>query len=134
MLVDAENAGQSVLTTTKLFTTSNQTQQNQWHKFALASFLLAANGHSYFSFVASKTNTAIVANSAWDHVAIGTPLGAYVQSGSLFGRSFTNGVVWVNPNSTPQTVTFTAQHLNLAGVEVTSETLAPNTGDVFLQG
>jgi Hypothetical glycosyl hydrolase family 15 len=134
MLVHAETAGQSVLTTTKLFTTSNQTQQNQWHKFALASFLLAANGHSYFSFVASKSDTAIVANSAWDHVAIGTPLGAYIQSGSLFGRSFTNGVVWVNPNSTPSTVTFSAQHLNLAGVEVTSETLAPNTGDVFLQG
>jgi hypothetical protein len=31
-------------------------------------------------------------------------------------------------------VTFTTQHLNLAGTEVMTETLAPDTGDVFLQG
>jgi len=134
MLVDTEQAGQSVLTTTKLFTSSTQAQQDQWHKFALASFLLAADGHSYFSFLASKSDTSIVADSPWDHVAIGTPLGAYTQSGGLFGRTFTNGEVWVNPNSTPATITFTTQHLNLAGTQVTSETLAPDTGDVFLQG
>jgi len=134
MLVDSERAGQSVLTTTKLFTSSTQAQQDQWHKFSLASFLLAAGGHSYFSFDASQADTAIVANSPWDHVAIGTPLGAFTQSGALYGRSFTNGEVWVNPSSSPATVTFTTQHLNLAGAQVTSETLAPNTGDVFLQG
>jgi hypothetical protein len=134
MLVAAENAGESVLTTTKLFASSTQAQQNQWHKFALASFLLAADGHSYFSFVASKADTSIVASSPWDHVAIGTPNGAYLHSGLLFGRSFTNGDVWVNPNSSPATVTFSAPHTNLAGLQVTSETLAPNTGDVFLQG
>ena len=134
MLVDAETAGQSVLTTTKLFTTSTQAQQDQWHKFALASFLLAADGNSYFSFLASQSDAAIVADSPWDHVAIGTPLGAFTQSGQLFGRSFTNGVVWVNPNTTPATVTFTTQHQNLAGTQVTTETLAPDTGDVFLQG
>ena len=134
MLVDSERVGQSVLTTTKLFTSSTQAQQDQWHKFSLASFLLAAGGHSYFSFDASQADTAIVASSPWDHVAIGTPLGAYAQSGSLYGRSFTNGEVWVNPSNSPATVTFTTQHLNLAGAQVTSETLAPNTGDVFLQG
>jgi hypothetical protein len=134
MLVDAEAAGESILTTTKLFTAATQAQQDQWHKFALASFLLAADGHSYFTFVGSKSNTAIVADSAWDHVAIGTPLSPYTQSGLLFGRAFTNGVVWVNPKSTAATVTFTSQHRNLNGTEVTSETLAPNTGDVFLLG
>ena len=134
MLMDAEAANQSILTTTKLFASSTQAQQDQWHKFALASFLLAANGHSYFSFVASKSDTAIVADSPWDHVAIGTPLGPFAQSGLLFSRAFTNGVVWVNPNSTPATIRFTSLHRNLAGSEVTTETLAPNTGDVFLLG
>jgi Hypothetical glycosyl hydrolase family 15 len=134
MLVDAEHAGQSVLTTTKLFASSTQAQQDQWHKFSLASFLLAADGHSYYAFLAAHANAAIVASSAWDHVAIGTPLGAFTQSGLLFERSFTNGIVAVNPNSTPATITFTSQHLNLAGAQVTSETLAPNTGDVFLNG
>jgi len=134
MLVDTENADQSVLTTTKLFATSTVAQQNQWHKFALASFLLGADGHSYFSFLASQADTSIVADSSWDHVAIGTPLGPYAQSGELFDRSFTNGVVWVNPGTTSQTVTFTTQHLNLAGAQVMTESIAPDTGDVFLQG
>jgi hypothetical protein len=134
MLVDAESADQSILTTTKLFTTSTLAQQDQWHKFVLASFLLAADGHSYFSFDASQADTSLVADSAWDHVAIGTPLGPYTQSGGLFRRSFTNGAVWVNPNSTPATVTFGTPMENLAGSQVTSETLAPDTGDVFIQG
>jgi hypothetical protein len=134
MLVDAENADQSVLTTTKLFTTSTAAQQNQWHKFALASFLLAADGHSYFSFDASQADSSIVADSPMDHVAIGTPLGPYAQSGGMFDRSFTNGIVWVNPTTTSQTITFTSQHQNLAGAQVTTETLAPDTGDVFLAG
>ena len=69
-----------------------------------------------------------------DHVAIGTPLGPYAQSGGMFDRSFTNGIVWVNPTTTSQTITFTSQHQNLAGTQVTTETLAPDTGDVFLAG
>ncbi len=134
MLADAEAASQSVLTTTKLFTSSTQAQQDQWHKFSLASFLLAAGGHSYYSFDAAHADTSLVADSAWDHVAIGTPLGAYTQNGSLFERSFTNGIVAVNPNNTPATITFATPYRNLAGTEVTTETLAPNTGDVFLAG
>jgi Hypothetical glycosyl hydrolase family 15 len=134
MLVDTEAASQSVLTTTKLFTSSTQAQQDQWHKFSLGSFLLAAGGHSYYSFDASKTDTALVANSPWDHVAVGTPLGAYSQNGSLFERSFTNGIVAVNPNKTAATITFGTPYKNLAGTEVTTETLAPDTADVFLAG
>ena len=44
MLVDAESHGQSVLTTTKLWVTATAAEQAQWHKFALASFLLGADG------------------------------------------------------------------------------------------
>jgi Hypothetical glycosyl hydrolase family 15 len=134
MLVDTEAASQSALTTTKLFTSSTQAQQDQWHKFSLGSFLLAAGGHSYYSFDASKTDAALVANSPWDHVAVGTPLGAYTQNGSLFERSFTNGIVAVNPNKTAATITFATPYKNLAGTEVTTETLAPDTADVFLAG
>lgn len=87
MLVAAEKAGESVLTTTKLFTSATAAQETQWHKFALASFLLAADGHSYFSFDGSQADASLTADSAWDHVAIGTPLGAYAQSRSPL-RSF----------------------------------------------
>lgn len=71
-------------------------------------------------------------DSAWDRVAIGTPLGPYAQNGALFERPFSNGAAWVNPTTTAATVSFTSPHLNLAGTLVTTETLAPDTGDVFL--
>jgi hypothetical protein len=132
MLVDAESKGESVLTTTKLWVTATAAQQAQWHKFALASFLLGAGGHSYFSFLEDRANTAIVQDYAWDHVNIGTPLGAYAQNVNLYERSFSNGIVAVNPTSTPQTITFAGNYVNLDGTVVTSETIAPDSGDVFL--
>lgn len=134
MLVDAESHGQSVLTTTKLWVTATAAQQAQWHKFALASFLLGADGLSYFSFLENHTNTGLVQDYAWDHVNIGAPLGPYTQNGSIFERSFTNGIVAVNPTTTAATITFGSTYTNLDETEVTSETLAPDTGDVFLIG
>jgi Hypothetical glycosyl hydrolase family 15 len=134
MLVDAESHGQSVLTTTKLWVTATAAQQAQWHKFALASFLLGAGGLSYFSFLVSHTNTALVQDYAWDHVNIGAPLGHYGQNGSIFERSFTNGIVAVNPTSTAATITLGSTYVNLDGTAVTSETLQPDSGDVFLLG
>ena len=53
---------------------------------------------------------------------------------SLFERSFSNGIVAVNPNKTAATITFTTPYRNLAGTEVTTETLAPDTADVFTAG
>jgi hypothetical protein len=133
MLVNAEANDQSILTTTKLWVTATAAQQAQWHKFALSSFLLGADGHSYFSFLEDRTNTAIVQDYAWDHVNIGTPLGAFSQNGNLYERSFTNGIVAVNPTDTPATITFAGNYTNLDGTVLTSETLAPDSGDVFLQ-
>jgi hypothetical protein len=133
MLADAEARGDSVLTTTKLWVTATPAQQTQWHKFALSSFLLGADGHSYFSFLQDRSNTALTQDYAWDHVNIGTPLGPYAQNGTLYERSFTNGIVAVNPNSTPATITFAGNYTNLDGTVVTSEVLAPDSGDVFLQ-
>jgi hypothetical protein len=133
MLVDAESKGESILTTTKLWVTATAAQQTQWHQFALSSFLLGADGHSYFSFLEDRSNAAIVQDYAWDHVDIGMPLGPYAQDGSLYERSFTNGIVAVNPTSAPATITFAGSYTNLDGTVLTSETLAPDSGDVFLK-
>jgi hypothetical protein len=132
MLVNAEALGESVLTTTKIWVTATPGQVAQWHKFTLASFLLGAGGHSYFSFLGARPNSSLIQDYAWDHVNIGTPLGAFTQSGNLYERSFSNGIVAVNPNSTPATITFAGTYTNLDGTALTSETLAPNSGDVFL--
>ena len=133
MLVNAESNDESILTTTKLWVTATAAQQAQWHKFALSSFLLGADGHSYFSFLEDRSNAALVQDYAWDHVNIGTPLGAFSQNGSLYERSFSNGIVAVNPTDAPATITFAGNYTNLDGTVLTSETLAPDSGDVFLQ-
>jgi len=75
----------------------------------------------------------LVQDYAWDHVNIGIPSGPYAQNGSLYERSFSNGIVAVNPTSAPATITFAGTYTNLDGTAVTSETLAPDSGDVFLQ-
>jgi len=67
-------------------------------------------------------------------VNIGAPLGPYAQTGSLFERSFTNGIVAVNPTSTAATITFGGTYVNRDGTSITSETLAPDSGHVFLLG
>jgi hypothetical protein len=129
----AHVTGESVMATTKLWVSATPAQQASWHKFALASFLLAAGGHSYFSFLKDTSNAALVQDYAYDHVNIGTPLGPYTQTGSLYERSFTNGIVAVNPTTVPATITLDGTYTNLDGTALTSETLAPDTGDVFLK-
>jgi hypothetical protein len=134
LLADAESRGQSVLTTTKLWVGATAAQQAAWHKFTLASFLLGTNGHSYFSFLQDTSNTALIQDYTWDHVNVGAPLGAFAKVGGLYQRQFTGGVVAVNPTTAPATITLSGTYTNLDGSVVTSETLAPNTGDVFLAG
>jgi Hypothetical glycosyl hydrolase family 15 len=134
MLVDAEARGDSVLAVTKLWVSATAAQQAAWHKFTLATFLLGANGHSYYSFVGSKTNAALTQDYAWDHINIGTPLGPYAKVGGLYQRSFTNGIVVVNPTTAAATLNLSATYTNLDGSLVTSETFAPDTADIFLLG
>jgi hypothetical protein len=132
MLVDAEANGQSVLTTTKLWVSATPAQQAQWHKFALSSFLLGASGDSYFSFLEDRSNAALIQDYAWDRVNVGTPEGPFEQNGTIYDRYFSNGVVVVNPTNASATVTLPGTYMNLDGAVVSSETLAPDSGDVFL--
>jgi hypothetical protein len=132
MLAAAESHGQSVMTTTKLWVSATAAQQAQWHKFALSSFLLAAGGDSYFSFLEDRSNAALVQDYTWDHVDIGTPEGPFQQNGTLYDRFFSNGVVVANPTDAAETVTLPGSYTNLDGVDVSSEILAPDSGDVFV--
>jgi Hypothetical glycosyl hydrolase family 15 len=131
MLVDAEAHGWTIATTTKLWTSASTAQQDAWHKFTLATFLLGAGGHCAYSFSTASSSAALSATSAWDHVAIGAPTGAYSVLGGVYKRMFSNGVVAVNPGDTAVTINLGATYQNLNGARVSSETLQPHTGDVF---
>jgi Hypothetical glycosyl hydrolase family 15 len=131
MLVDAEAHGWTIATTTKLWTRASTAQQDAWHKFTLATFLLGAGGHCAYSFSTASSSAALSATSAWDHVAIGAPTGAYSVLGGVYKRIFSNGVVVVNPGDTAVTINLGATYQNLNGTRVSSETLQPHTGDVL---
>jgi Hypothetical glycosyl hydrolase family 15 len=132
MLVEAESHGWTILTTTKLWTGATAAQQAAWHKFTLASFLLGAGGHCAYSFSTASSDTALAATSPWDQIAIGAPTGAYVSTGGMYLRNYSNGVAVVNPGDTAVTIHLGGTYKNLEGASVTLETLPPHSGDVFV--
>jgi hypothetical protein len=134
MIINAQAQGYWIATTTKLWVPASSAQQAAWEKYALASFLMAANGKAYFSFMPNRTNSGLTYDSALEHVAIGTPTDTFKKVGSLYERTFTQGIAEVNVSGSPVTLTVAAGYRNLAGQFVTSETLPPNSGDVFVTG
>jgi Hypothetical glycosyl hydrolase family 15 len=134
MLINAQAQGFWIATTTKLWVPASSSQQSMWEKYSLASFLMAANGKAYFSFMPTRANSGLIYDSALEHLAIGTPTDTFKKVGSLYERTFTHGVAAVNVSGSPVTLNLGGMSKNLAGQSVTSEILPPNSGDVFVTG
>jgi hypothetical protein len=134
MLVNAQAQGFWIATTTKLWVPASAAQQSVWEKYALASFLMAANGKAYFSFMPTRANSGLIFDSALEHLAIGTPSGTFKKVASLYERTFTHGLAAVNPSGSPVTLNLGGMFKDLAGHIVSSEILPPNSGDVFVTG
>jgi hypothetical protein len=64
-------------------------------------------------------------------VNIGVPTGSYAKVGSVYRRSFSNGLVLVNPTTSSATVALSGPYTTLSGTVVTSVTLPPHTGQVL---
>lgn len=132
LLVSAGAEGKSVFAYVKVWTPASLAQITAVHSFALASFLLGTNGHQYFYFNSTGSESAAPPDSAYDHVDIGMPTGAYVQEADgVFERSFTGGMVVANPTTSTITVALGATYIDLEGNSVSSMTLAPDAGDVL---
>jgi len=131
MLVDAGNKGKSVITLVQVDPNlkPTQAQLDQWHKYALASFLLGTNGKSYFRF--NLTRTGPGTPSPWDNAPVGTPTNAYFKNApGAYERDFTSGKALVNPTTATVTVPLGGSYYTLGRQRVTSVTLAPHTGEV----
>lgn len=136
MLVDVGNRGKVAWTTTKLWDVSGsatQAQIDRWHKYALASFLLGSNGHSYFNFSTKNTVAGVLADHPWDRVQVGDPLSQYAKSGGVYRRNFTNGIALVNPTTASVKVSLGGTYKDLNGIQRSSITLGPNQGEVFVK-
>jgi hypothetical protein len=128
-LADAGSRGESILAITKCWTDGTAAQKEQWHRFALASFLLGNDGHSRFYFSYSASNDAADDNAMW-HVKLGQPQGAYSDTGGVYQRTFAAGKVLVNPGDTSVTVALGGTYTDLDGQTVSSVTMAPHTGQI----
>jgi len=136
MLVDIGARGKVAWTTTKMWNvsaTATQAQIDQWHKYALASFLLGTNGHSYFNFSTANTVAGIFVDHPWDRVQVGDPVNRYAKVGGVYRRDFSAGIALVNPTTASVTLSLGGTYRDLSGVERTSITLTPNTGEVLTQ-
>jgi hypothetical protein len=129
MLVDAAARGSTIVTTTKVWTSSTAAQQDSWHRYSLATFLLGyQQGLTFYSF---RTDHLLSSTSAYENTPIGTPTGSYTKAGGVYQRNFTNGRVLVNPLTSSVTVSLGASFRNLDGNVVSSVTLPPHTGQIL---
>jgi Hypothetical glycosyl hydrolase family 15 len=116
----------SVFVETKVWTNATPEQVAAWHRFALASFLLGSDGHAYFAFSDDPHGVAAPDRLAAS-VRIGDPVGAFREVDGLFERSFSNGIVVVNPTAAPASTDLGADYLDEAGAVVRSVTLDPHS-------
>lgn len=131
-LVDAGIHGHSVAAITKTWGAGTAAQVNAWHVFALASFLLGTNGHSYFSFAPANTQAGIVYDTPWEHANVGQPTGAYTKNANgSYQRLFTTGEAIVNPTTTTVTVKLPGAMCDLGHVSRTSIILGPHGAGVL---
>src|SRR5207247_4592876 len=117
----------SVFVETKVWANATPEQIASWHRFALASFLLGNDGHAYFAFSDDPRSTAVPDRLAAS-VRIGDPVGAYREVHGGFERSFSNGIVIVNPTAVPVPTDLGAGCRDDAGAVVHSVTLDAHPG------
>lgn len=151
MLVDAGIRHDVILTTTKVWTTTDQTVLDSWHAYSLATFLMGTDGTSYYEFSPSSNLAGMSYATAWDSVDIGLPLSTASTAcpstfsacqrsgGAYYERDFSNGIVVVNPSLNSATVKPadpTMCYTDLQGTKHlagSSFQLASHTGNVLLQ-
>lgn len=136
VIQDLEANNVTGLFSTKLWVSHTAAQAAQWQAYAMASFLMGADGNSYLAFTRTRDQQgAIGANTPYQMPEdIGLPQGAMVRAANgSYTRVFSNGMVAVNPTTAPVTVSLPSPMRRLDGTVVTSLQLPPNTGEVMVK-
>lgn len=131
MLQQTEAEGQAVMVCVKLWVPATQAQTDAWHLFSLASYLLAANGQSFYQFIPGSPEAAIDPDSLASSLAIGTPTGPMASSGGVYTRSYTGGLVLVNPGTSTVTVPLAHAYTDTSGNVLTAVTLGADTAAIL---
>src|SRR5579871_2038092 len=127
MIVAVEAEAKPLLVVTKLWAAATTAQQNAWLQYSLATFLMGTQGRSAFFFSpsshASRTGTFSLFNTG-----VGSPTASYAFVGGVYQRSFSNGLVLVNPSGGSVTVNLGRAYYTTTRQKVTSLTMTPNSG------
>ena len=125
-----EGSGSRVLVLTKAWVDGTRREKDRFHEFALASFLLATNGRSFFHFSPSPSADPS-AGHPWWKIDLGSPREPFQIVGGLYRRRFTKGLVVVNPTSVDRSLDLDGSYFDLRGGIVRSRILAGHTGLVL---
>lgn len=132
---DLEEHNVTGLYSTKFWVAHTRAQAARWQAFAMASFLLAANGNSYFAFSRSRDRAGATGRNAPYAMPgrLGPAEGAMVRTGAgFYKRVFRNGMAVVNPGTTSVRVRLPAAMRRLDGSTVRSFRLPPSSGEVLV--
>jgi hypothetical protein len=127
MISAIEAEGKPCLVVTKLWSKSTTAQQDAWLQYALASFLLGTQGRSAFFFSPSSHSSRTATFSLYN-TNVGTPTGSYAFSQGVYQRTFSAGLVLVNPSASSVNVTLAHAYYTTSHQKVTAVTMAPNSG------
>ena len=131
MLQDLERSGVQGLVLTKAWAPGSRRMKDRLHEFALASFLLVAEGRSRFHFSYSPGSDPTVGHPWW-RVDIGVPSGSFQVVGHVYRRGFTEGIVLVNPTGVQRRIDLGSDlFTDLRGAQIRSGVLPPHTGVVL---
>ncbi len=133
---DMESQNTAGLFTTKLWVGASAQQIKQWQAYAMASFLMGADGRSYLAFTSSRNKAGVMGTALPYSMpkTIGTPNGAMTQEPSgAWTRKFSNGLSVVNPTSNSVLVELDSPMVRLNGITKSSFWLEANSGEVLLR-
>ncbi len=140
VVTDMESADKVGLFTTKVWSGASATVAAQWQGYAMATFLMGADGHSFFAFTRSRDRAgASQTNAAYEMPdGLGQPDGAMraLPSGARV-RDFAGGRALVNPTGSPVSLTVTRAATRLDGSRGAGRrdlVLAAHSGEILTYG
>jgi hypothetical protein len=136
VITSIAKAGHTGLFSTKLWVPRTQAQVAHWQAYAMASFLMAANGHSYFAFTDQRSKLGAMETDlpyAMPKKRLGKPTGPMKHVGSLYVRTFRHGKVVVNPTGSKHRVKLGRKYTNLQGHRVSHAKMKAHSGNVFVK-
>jgi hypothetical protein len=131
-----EDSGRTGLFSTKLWVHPTHAQVRHWQGYAMASFLMAADGHSYFAFTDQRSKAGAMETDlpfTMPKKTLGKPKGAMRHVGHFYIRKFAHGMAIVNPTGSTHRVTLGRKYTDLQGKRVSHILLHAHSGNVVVK-